>query len=158
VEQLIEVVGRLQGERIEVVDQFMDRVGAERESMFRELADSEPGIRSVLADLRPVIESLERLIIAGKARDPNARRFDVNEYKELVDQSAITALELRLLVESVSGLLEESPDGGPVLVALLEAENAFVDHFIRQMMILILVFFAGLLAYRFISIRFLPQR
>jgi hypothetical protein len=158
VEQLIEVVGRLQGERIEVVDQFMDRVGAERESMFRELADSEPGIRSVLADLRPVIESFERLIIAGKARDPNARRFDVNEYKELVDQSAITALELRLLVESVSGLLEESPDGGPVLVALLEAENAFVDHFIRQMMILILVFFAGLLAYRFISIRFLPQR
>jgi hypothetical protein len=158
VEQLIEAVGRLQGERIEVVDQFMDRVGAEREFMFQDLAESEPGIRSVLTDLRPVIESLERLVIAGKSNDPNARPFNVNEYKVLVEQAATTALELRLLVESVSGLLEESPDGGPVLVALLEAENAVVDHFIRQMMILILVFFAGLLAYRFISLRFLSPR
>ena len=158
VEELIGAVGRLQGERIEVVDQFMDRVGTEREILFHDLANSEPGIRSVLVDLLPVIESLERLIIVGKTDDPNARPFDVNEYIELVERSAITAVELRSLVESVSGLMQDSPDGGTVLVALLETENAIVDHFIRQMMILILVFFVGLLVYRFISIRFMPQR
>ena len=158
VEQLIVAVSRLQGERVEVVDQFMDRVGAERESMFQDLADSEPGMRNVLADLRPVIESLERLVVAGKTDDPDARSFDVNEYKELVEQSATTALELRLLVESVSGLLEESPNGRPVLLAMIETENAIIDHFTRQMMILILLFFVGLLVYRFISIRFLPKR
>jgi hypothetical protein len=158
VEQLIDAVGRLQGERIEVVDQFMDRVGVEREAMFQDLADSDPNIRSLLADLQPVLESLERTITVAKTKDPDSRLFDINEYKALVEQSAITALELRLLVESISGLLGESPDGGPVLVALLETENAVVDHFIRQSMILILVFFAGLLAYRFIAIRLLPQR
>jgi hypothetical protein len=158
-ERLVEIVATLPENRIHAVDQFMDRVGEERQELLRDLSTAEPGLRVVLADLRPVLESLERSIMAAKEKNPDARRFDINEYRALVTESAVTAAELRLLVQSVSNLLAtDVTDASPLVAALVEAERTVVDRLFFQMLALIAVFFLALLGYRFIASRYLPGK
>jgi len=152
-ERLVEIVAALPESRFQAIDQAMDRVGEERDAILRDLSGSEPGLRAVLADLRPVLESLERTVVAAKTRNPNAKPFDVNEYRALVAESAVTAAELRLLVQSVSNLLSNNlSDASPLVAALVEAEQTIVDRLFFQMLVLIVIFFLALLGYRVIAL------
>ena len=158
-ERFVEVIDQLPKDRIHAVDQFMDRVGEERDELLRDLSTAEPGLRAVLADLRPVLESLERTIVAAKERNPDAKPFDINEYRAIVSESAVTAAELRLLVQSVSNLLAtDVSDASPLVAALVEAERTIVDRLFFQMLALIVIFFLALLGYRFIASRYLPRQ
>lgn len=158
-ERFVEVVAQLPDSRFQAVDQAMDRVGEEREALLRDLSDSEPGLRAVLADLRPVLESLERTVVAAKTRNPDAKPFDVNEYRALVSESAVTAAELRLLVQSVSNLLSNDlSDASPLVATLVEAERTVVDRLFFQMVALIVIFFLALLGYRFVAGRLFPNK
>jgi len=152
-ERLVEIVAALPENRIAAVDQFMDRVGQEREVMLRDLSTAEPGLRAVLADLQPVLESLERTVVVARTPNPNpdAKPFDINEYRALVAESAVTAAELRLLIQSVSDLLAGASDASPLVSALVEAERTVVDRLFYQMLALIGIFFLALLAYRFVA-------
>ena len=67
-ERLVEIVATLPENRIHAVDQFMDRVGEERQELLQDLSTAEPGLRAILADLQPVLESLERSIVAAKEK------------------------------------------------------------------------------------------
>ena len=160
IERLIDLLAALPENRLAVVDQFMDRVGEEREELLQDLSTAEPGLRAVLADLQPVLESLERTVVAAKTPNPNpdARPFDINEYRALVAESAVTAAELRLLIQSVSDLLAGASDASPLVSALVEAERTVVDRLFYQMLALIVIFFLALLAYRFVAGRFFPNR
>ena len=159
-ERLVEIVAALPENRIAAVDQFMDRVAQEREVMLRDLSTAEPGLRAVLADLQPVLESLEKIVVTAKTPnpDPDARPFDINEYRALVAESAVTAAELRLLIQSVSDLLAGATDASPLISALVEAERTVVDRLFYQMLILIGIFFLALLAYRFVAGRLFSRQ
>ena len=75
-----------------------------------------------------------------------------------ITESAVTAAELRLLIQSVSDLLAGASDASPFVSALVEAERTVVDRLFFQMLALIVIFFLALLAYRFVAGRFLPSR
>jgi hypothetical protein len=151
VERLVAVIDRLPDDRLVAVDQFMDRVGEEREALLRDIGSSEPEISKTLVELLPVLESLERTVVAAKIRNPDARQFDINEYTALVSESATTALELRRLVETLTTLLQDSAAAAPLVDAIVEAERAVVDRAFVQAIALILIFFAALLGYRLLA-------
>jgi hypothetical protein len=71
-----------------------DTVSEEREAMLRDIAETNPELRGVLSDLQPALESLERIIKMSKESDPDSKPFDVNEYRALAEQSALSAAEL----------------------------------------------------------------
>ena len=156
-ERLTDVVAALPENRIAAVDQFMDRIAVERAQLIQDLAATGPGVSTMLADLLPVLESIERTVLAAKDKDPDADPFDINEYRTLIAESAVTAGELRRLIQSVSDLLASSTDASPLVSALVEAEKTIVDRLFVQMLALIVFFFLALFAYRFIAGRFLPK-
>ena len=157
-ERLVEIVAALPENRLAVVDQFMDRLGEERDELLQDLSEAEPGLRAILADLQPVLASLERIVVAAKEKNPDAKPFDINEYRALVAESAVTAMELRLLIQSVANLLAGASDASPLVSALVEAERTIVDRLFYRMLALIIIFFLALLAYRFVAGRFFPSR
>jgi len=159
-ERLVQLIADIPENRLALIDQFMDRVGDERQEIFRDLSDAEPGLRQVLADLQPVIESLENIVVTAKTPNPNpdARPFDITEYTALVAEASVTAGELRLLIESVSGLLGGASDASPLVSAIVEAEKVIADRLFLQMVTLIVIFFILLLAYRFVASRFFPRQ
>jgi len=159
-EGFVEVIDDFPEDRVHAVDQLMDRVSQEREVMLRDLSKAEPGIRAVLADLQPVLESLEKIVVTAKTPNPNsdAKPFDINEYRALAAESAVTVAELRLLIQSVSDLLAGATDASPLVSALVEAERTVVDRLFYQMLILIGIFFLALLAYRFVAVRLLSRQ
>jgi hypothetical protein len=158
VEQLVQSVDDLPGSRLAVVDQFMERLGSEREALVRDISSSEENLVNFLAALQPALESLERTIVASKINDPNARPFDINEYRALMSESATTAIELRQLVETVESLMQNSEQLSTLVTALVEAENAVVDRAFRQAIALIFIFFAVLLAYRLVTRKLIPKQ
>lgn len=157
IEHLVRIIEQLPDQRIAVIDQFMDRVAAERKAMLSDVSTTEPELSALLADLRPVLESLERTVTAAKKTDPDSKPFDVNEYRALVAESAVTATELRLMMESISDLLGEGQDAAPIVNKLLEAEQAAMRQAFWFAVALILIFFATLLAYRLVQRRLLPN-
>ena len=159
-ERLVEIVAALPENRIAAVDQFMDRVAQERKVMLRDLSTAEPGIRAVLADLQPVLESLENIVVTARTPNPNpdAEPFDISEYTALVSEAAVTSAELRLLIQSVSDLLGGASDASPLVGAIVEAERQIADRLFLQLMALIVIFFLLLLAYRVVASRLFPSQ
>jgi len=157
VERLVDVVERLPGGRLAAVDQFMDRVGEERRALLQDLASSEADVVELLVALQPALDAIEHTVVVMNARDPDAKPFDVNEYRGLVVDSTATAIELRRLVETIDNLLTNSSELSTVVAALVEAENAVGDRIFLQLIALILIFFAALLGYRLVARKLLPK-
>jgi hypothetical protein len=109
VERLVQSVEDLPGSRIVAVDQIMDRIREERVALVRDLASSEADFASLLAELQPALDSLERLTSSDE-QDPDSKPFDINEYTALVSESATTAIELRRLAETVDSLMQNSAE------------------------------------------------
>ena len=156
-ERLVDTVATLPGNRLAAVDQLMDRIGEERRAMLQDLSGAGPGVRDLLADLQPVLDSIERTMAMAKTRDPEAEPFDINVYRALVTESAATAAELRLLVQSVGDLLAGTTDASPLVGAIVEAERVIANKLFLQAVALIFIFFAMLLGYRYIAGRFFPK-
>jgi hypothetical protein len=157
IEQLVEALVELPEGRIAAVDQFMDRVGEERAAVLQDLSRAEPGVRELLAELLPVLESIERTVTIAKTPDPESRPFDVNEYRALIAESTTAAAELRLLVQSFTELLASATETKPLLDALVDAENTVANRVFLQLVALIFIFFVALLGYRFVASRLFPQ-
>jgi len=150
VERLVNSVEDLPGSRLAAVDQIMDRIGEERVALVQDLASSEADFASLLAELQPALDSLERLT-ASDEQDPDSKPFDINEYTALVSESATTAIELRRLAETVDSLMQNSAELSTLVEAIVEAENAVVDRAFMQAIALIFIFFLVLLGYRFLA-------
>jgi hypothetical protein len=157
IERLVVVIESLPGGRLAAVDQFMDRVAKERTALLGDMAAAEPGLRALLADLLPVLESIERTVVASNVKDPDGLPFNINEYRALVEQSATTAAEMRLLMDSIAVIMAGGDELEPLVSGLVQIETAILNRFFMQMVILILILFAALIGYRFISVRFLPK-
>jgi hypothetical protein len=151
IERLVDALVLLPEGRIAAVDQFMDRLAEERQALLQDLSATEPGLRDLLAELRPVLESIERTVTLAKTSDPQSKPFDINEYRALVAESTTAAAELRLLAQSVRELLAGASDATPLVDALVEAENTVADRVFLQLVALIVIFFIALLGYRFVA-------
>ncbi len=156
VERLVQSVEGLPGSRLAAVDQIMDRISEERVALVRDLASSEADFASLLAELQPVLDSIERLT-ASDEQDPDSMPFDINEYTALVSESATTAIELRRLAETVDSLMQNSAELSTLVEALVEAEHAIVDRAFMQAIALILIFFLALLGYRLLTRRLIAS-
>lgn len=157
VDRLVQMVDELPDERLMIIDQFMDRVAAERLAMLQDMAEFEPGFHSVMSDLQPALASLEHMMAMSKERDPDSQPFDVKEYRELVAESAVAAAELNLLLQSANELLAGASDAKPLVDALVEAENAMGNRIFYHMVALIFIFFGTLLVYRVVVSRVLRE-
>ncbi|RLA26486.1 MAG: hypothetical protein DRQ63_08085, partial [Gammaproteobacteria bacterium] len=157
IERLVVVIESLPGGRLAAVDQLMDRIAEEREGLLLSMADAEPSIRALLAQLLPVLEAIERTVEATNVKDPDGKPFDVNEYRALVQESAATAAEMRQLMDSIAVIMAGGDELEPLVSGLVEIETAVLNRFFMQMVILIFILFAALIAYRFLSVRFLPK-
>jgi hypothetical protein len=155
VERLVQSVEDLPGSRLAAIDQVMDRFGEERAALVQDLVSSESDLIRLLAELQPVLDSLERLT-ASDEQNPDSKPFDINEYRALVGDSATTAIELRRLVETVDRLMQNSAEVSTLVDAIVEAEHAMVDRAFVQAIALIFIFFLALLAYRFLARRLIP--
>jgi hypothetical protein len=157
VEHLVEVIENLPSGRLAAVDQFMDRVGEERQALLADLASSEADVVNLLAALQPSLDAIENIVADMKTRDPDAPAFDINDYRGLIADSTGTAIELRRLVETINVLLTNSSELTKVIAAMVEAERAVGDRVFLQLIALIFIFFAALLGYRFVARKTLPR-
>jgi hypothetical protein len=157
IERLVVVIESLPGGRLAAVDQFMDRLAEERNALLGDMAAAEPGLRALLADLLPVLESIERTVVASNVKDPDGLPFNINEYRALVEESATTAAEMRQLMDSIAMIMAGGDQLEPLVSGLVQIETALLNRFFMQMVILILILFAALIGYRFISVRFLSK-
>ena len=155
VEQLVQLVEDLPDEQIAAIDQFMDRLGSERRALLADVSETEPELRAVLSDLRPIIESLERTVAVAKQRNPEARPFNITEYTELVERSAVTAAELTLMLDAIDSLLGENGNATGLVDSLVAAGQAAVKQIFWYAVALFIIFFVLLLAYRLIASRVL---
>ena len=135
----------------------MDRVAEERTALLGDMAAAEPGLRALLADLLPVLESIERTVVASNVTDPDGLPFDINEYRALVQEFATTAEEMRQLMDSIAVIMAGGDELEPLVSGLVQIETAILNRFFMQMVTLILILFAALIGYRFISVRYISK-
>ncbi len=157
VDRLVTVVETLPGSQLTAVDQLMDRVAMERAALTADLASNNPEIRALAADLLPLMESIERTVVAAKQRNPDAEPFDIGEYRAIVNESAATAAELRLLAETIDNLVSGVEDASQISDALIAVQTEVVDRFFMRMIGFLLFFFVLLLASRFVWVRISPS-
>lgn len=158
VDRLVGVVEVLPGSQLAAVDQLMDRVGTEREALEAAFSSSHPEIRQLAADLLPLMESIERTVIAAKTKDPDSPPFDIGEYRAIVNESATTAAELRLLAEAVAELVSGVGNVSNLSDAMIEVQTEVVDRFFVRMLGFMVLFFILLLASRFVWVRMMPNQ
>lgn len=131
---------------VDAANQIVQRLAEEQRTLLRSIADAEPGIRDVLTELLPVLESIRLTAVALKA-ETNGRPFDVNEYSALLATSTATISELRLLADSLPAILND--DSVAFVRALEAAEYAVLDRIFVLLSLLICIFFAALFGYRY---------
>lgn len=157
VERITATAEALPEARLEAIEQFMEHVGEQRAALVRDIASAEPELGEALAALLPVMESLERTVVAAKTPKPGAKPFVIGNYTEIVREAAVTAEQLRLLVDSLDAALSDSSQLTPLIDKLVEAENAIVDRAFMQAIALILIFFAALLGYKLLARRLIAD-
>ena len=153
IERITILAETLPQSRLAAIDQFMEQLGQERAAMMQELTGASPQLQSVLSQLLPVLESIERTVAMASTDSPGEEPFDINEYRSLVNESAVTAAELRLLVQSIEQLVSGVGDASELTDVLLEVEKEVLDHFFLRMVGFLVLFFVLLLASRFVWVR-----
>ena len=157
VERLVNVIEALPDGRLHAVDQFMDRLAEERIATLSGMAEAGPEIQKLLAELLPVMQSFERAMVAINTDDPGAEPFDIGEYRALIAESATTAAELRLLTQSLTEVMNSDSQMSTLVESIVDIEESILNKMFNQMLLLLAIFFAALVGYRYISTRFFPN-
>jgi len=154
VEKFVALIDELPDEHLAAIDQAMDRIGEERHALLQDFSQTEPGMRAVLTDLRPVIESVETIVaLVKQPKPPGYKRFDITEYTELVGEAAITARELSLLLNALHEVVGDEQALTALVDELVAAEQVIVRQAFWYILALIAAFFAMLLVYRLLANR-----
>ena len=154
VEQLVRLFDELPEERLAAIDQAMDRVGKERHALLEDFSQTEPEIRAVLTEVRPIIESIENIVTLTKQPlAPGKRPFDITSYTELVGEAAITAGELSLLLEALREVAADEQGLKALIGELVAAEQIIVRQAFWYILALFAAFFIMLLVYRIVANR-----
>lgn len=161
VEKLVDVIAQFPYDRIEAVDQLMEQVAIERSAFFGELERMGPDSHTVIAELRQAFEAFERVLILldVNSEPADGEKFDIANFETFASEAAASAIEIRLLIESVENLVS-SPEWVnresmrfAVLDQFIEAEASVINRSFTLAALLILFFFAALLGYRYLAAR-----
>jgi ferritin-like metal-binding protein YciE len=154
VEKFVDLIDELPDERLAAIDQAMDRIGEERNALLEDFSQTEPEIRAVLTEARPIIESIENIVALTKQPlAPGKRPFDITLYTELVGEAAITAGELSLLLEALREVAADEQGLKALVGELVAAEQIIVRQAFWYILALIAAFFIMLLVYRIVANR-----
>jgi hypothetical protein len=177
VERFADLAEGLPQERLAAIDQLMEQLEQQRKDFLEESISEEARLRGMLGEVQQtfiagndlaqnvnstantVERIIEKLDLGAADKDKESKPFDINEYRQLLTEASGTVNELKLLMESVDHALDS-----PLLERDIPQALQVVDHvdedlagIVNRMFILgvllILVFFAALLAYRYISAR-----
>ena len=157
VERLVEVIEELPAGRLAAVDQFMEGVSQQRRAFMQDLAASDEELRPMLNDLHNILQVIERIVVAMESGDKSSEPVNIEEYRALMAEASATAVELRNLVDSIGGTMDNSPAVIAIIDELITREKRIVNRWIVLLMVLILFFFVCLLGYRYAAARVLPQ-
>jgi hypothetical protein len=164
VEEMVDVVAQLPNDRIMAIDQFMEQLATERVAIFDDLEGMGSDAETVATELRLTLESFERILLllnvdAPRGGDADGPQFDIANFEAFARQAAVSAAELRLLVESADALISspgwqnwESMRFG-AFEQILEVEAVVINRSFALTGLLILLFFATLLGYRVLAAR-----
>jgi hypothetical protein len=153
VEKFVALIDELPDEHLAAIDQAMDRIGQERQALLYDFSQAEPGVRAVLTDVRPVVESIEHIVQLAKTPKPGAKPFDITQYTELVREAEGTAIELSLLLGALRELAADERGLKALVGELVVAQQVIVRQAFWYILALIAAFFVMLLIYRFIASR-----
>jgi len=153
VEKFVALIDELPDEQLAAIDQAMDRVGQERQALMQDFSQAEPGIRAVLTDVRPVVESIEHIVQLAKTPKPGAKPFDITQYTELVREAEGTARELSLLLEALREVAADEQGLKALVGELVAAEQVIARQTFWYLLALIAAFFVMLLIYRVVASR-----
>jgi hypothetical protein len=154
VENLVRLFDELPEERLFLIDQAMDRIGQERQALLQDFSQTEPGMRAVLTDVRPIIESIEQIVtLVKQPKPPGKKPFDITEYTDLVQEAAITSRELSLLLDALHEIVDDEQALVTLVDELVEAEQVIVRQAFWYILTLIAAFFVMLLIYRLVASR-----
>ena len=64
---------------------------------------------------------------------------------------------MRQLMDSIAVIMAGGDELEPLVSGLVQIETAILNRFFMQMVILILILFAALIGYRFISVRYISK-
>ena len=147
VQQLVRVFEDLSEERLAVIDQFMEGLSQQRESLFSDFTTASPEAQLMLSDLRAIVESTERIAATLSTGNEPSEPVDIAEYRALTSEVTQATIELTKLVDAVSGVTD-SPDD---IVAIIDHIAAGQERVLNRLLIILLIsiafFFVSLFAY-----------
>jgi hypothetical protein len=173
----------LEHERETALADVFDGIRKEREAVQRVLEAEDPVLRGLLEELRATIEagttlstSLTETLNATdrmrqgftpsqpRERNPDARPFDINDYRTTAESLTVTVGELNQLLGGLNELLA-SPDWNDRTSQLGAATDraqagfaALIDRsFVRGLLLVVALLVAAVL-YRVIAVRFITPR
>lgn len=149
VEQMVELIEDLPGERSAIVDQMMEGLDQQREALFSDLATVSPEARMLVSDLRAVAESIERVTIMLNAGEEPSEPIDIAEYRALAADVTQATNQLTKLVDAVSETTD-NPDNIVAIVDHLTAgQQRILNHLLAVLLISIAFFFLCLIGYQY---------
>ena len=100
-------------------------------------------------------DDLEDMLVFGTIRInlAFAGPHNYDEYRALVNEAAVTAGELRLLTQSISGLVKDVAGVEGIEDTILDVQTELLDRFFLRMVGFLVLFFILLLVSRFVWVR-----
>ena len=153
VEQLVQIFEDLSEERLAVIDQFMEGLEQQRESLFSDFNTASPEAQLMLTDLRAIIESSERIAATLNAGNEPSEPVDIAGYRALTSDVTQATIELTKLVDAVSGITD-SPDD---IVAIADHVAAGQERVLNRLLVILLIsiafFFVCMFAYQYAMVK-----
>jgi hypothetical protein len=152
-------------ERDDAITQFMSELSAERKAVINDFLAEEQRVRGMLSDLRQTLEAGNELIASTNAltaafgfseSSGEGRPLDIKDiHMTLVElsNSAQKFTELAVTLERISANLDLDHLVSQIVEAMDKAEDEgeeLVDHTMRQLIVIIAVWFVGYLIARLV--------
>jgi len=107
----------------------------------------------MLADLRAIAESAERITTTLNAGNEPSEPVDIAEYRALTGEVTQATVELTKLVDAVSGVTDSPDDIIAVVDHLAAGQERVLNRLLVVLLISIAFFFLCLTGYRYVNSR-----
>ena len=149
IEQLVQAFEDLSEKRVAVIDQLLEGLDQQRESLFSDFNTASPEARLMLSDLRVIVESAERINTELSANEP----IEIAEYRALTADVAQVTTELATLVEAVNDVTNNPDDLVTIIDHFAAGQERVLNRALLVLLISIAFFFICLIGYRFVNRR-----
>lgn len=151
IEQLAELAEDISDQRLAVIDQLMEGLDRQRESLLNDFATASPEAKLMLGDLRVIVESAERITATLNAGNEPSEPIDIAEYRALAADVAQVTTDLTKLVDAVSGAGDSSDNIVVIVDHLVAGQERLLNRLLVIVLISIAFFFVCLTGYRYMT-------